>query len=231
MTATGQGRSGFRWRWWWLAVGIVAATILAVAAFAVFQPIKVLPRMRLAPGFSLTDQRGVRLTNEALRGQFVLYGFGYTRCGAACEPVDRVMRGVKERLAGLPSDAVPVSLVTISFDPERDTAAALAAYAQAAGADGVRWRFGASDPSLTKAIIGGGFEVFYQPDGKGGFQFDPAFVLVDGWGIIRAEYRNQLPNPERIWQHLLVLQEEARNSTGASRLAYEAAHLFLCYAR
>jgi protein SCO1/2 len=230
MTVTGQGRSEFQWRWAWLAIGIVATTLLAVAAFAIFQPIKVLPRMRLAPGFSLIDQRGLQLTNEALRGHFVLYSFSYTRCGAACAQIERTLRSVQERLAAFPADAAPVTLVTITFDPEWDTPAVLAAHGRAVGADGAYWRLAAGDPALTKTIIGEGFEVFYQPDGKGGFQFDPELVLVDGWGIIRAEYRRDAPNPDRILQHLAVLQDEIRNSRGAGKLAYEAAHLFLCYA-
>ena len=30
---------------------------------------------------------------------------------------------------------------------------------------------------------------------QGGFKFSPAFALVDGWGITRAEYRNEVPTP------------------------------------
>ena len=69
-----------------------------------------------------------------------------------------------------------------------------------------------------------------QADGS--FKFDPAFVLVDGWGIVRGEYRYQTmtPDSERILRHLGVLAEEVINSQGANSIAYEAAHYFLCYA-
>ncbi|MCS7040866.1 MAG: hypothetical protein NZP34_14765, partial [Caldilineales bacterium] len=61
---------------------------------------------------------------------------------------------------------------------------------------------------------------------------DPVYILVDGWGIIRREYRYRTltPDVDRIVRHIGVLAEEVRNSRGAARLAYEAAHLFLCYA-
>jgi protein SCO1/2 len=179
-----------RLRWEWLAVAVVAAVILGVVAFATFQPIKVLPRIRLAPGFLLTDQAGQRLTNEDLRGKIALYNFGYANCGAQCEPLNATMRAVQDQLA------------------------------QAAG-----------DPARMKNIIGGGFEAYYEPDDQGGFKFSPAFALVDGWGIIRAEYRNEVPTPERVLKHIEVIQEEARNSRGVAKMGYEAAHLFLCYAR
>ena len=220
-----------RLRWEWLAVAVVAVVILGVVAFATFQPIKVLPRIRLAPGFLLTDQAGQRLTNEDLRGKIALYNFSYAHCGAQCEPLNATLRSVQEQLAQAAGEGVPVELVTISFDPERDTPEALQAYARAAGADPSRWRFATGDPARTKNIIGGGFEAYYEPDNKGGFKFSPAFALVDGWGIIRAEYRNEVPTPERVLKHIEVIQEEVRNSKGVAKMGYEAAHLFLCYAQ
>ena len=61
--------------------------------------------------------------------------------------------------------------------------------------------------------------------------FDPTLVLVDGWGVIRGEYKYQtiLSDAYKIVRHLGILGEEIRNSSGAASLAYEAAHLFLCY--
>lgn len=216
--------------WGWLAAGVVSLAILSVVAFATLQPVKVLPRSGLAPGFSLTDQDGQRLTNEDLRGKIVLYNFSYTGCGAPCEAMDETMRVVQDRLAGR-QNLAPISLVTISFDPERDTPAALLAHARQVGADPNRWRFAVGDPLRTKAIIGGGFEAYYEPDGQGGFKFAPAFALVDGWGIIRAEHRNQVPDPEQILRQIQVVEDEIKKSHGAAKLAYEAAHLFACYAR
>jgi len=49
-----------------------AILVLGAISFKVFQPVQVVPRIRLAPGFSLIDQNGERLSNEDLRGHFVL---------------------------------------------------------------------------------------------------------------------------------------------------------------
>jgi len=217
-------------RWEWVAAAAVLLAVLSVVAFATLQPIKVLPRIGLAPGFILTDQNGQRLTNEDLRGKIVLYNFSYTQCGEPCKGMDATMRAVQDRLAGQET-AVPVSLVTISFDPERDTSAALQARAREVGADPARWRLAVGEPSQTKAIVGGGFEVYYEPDGKGGFKFDPAFALVDGWGILRAQHRNRTPDADVLVRQIRVVDDEVRKSRGVARLAYEAAHLFACYAR
>jgi len=43
-------------------------------------------------------------------------------------------------------------------------------------------------------------------------------------------YATEVSNADRILRHLGVLAEEVRNSKGTTKLAYEAAHLFLCYA-
>ncbi len=219
----------------YLIRGSVVLLILLVGsalAFKIFQPIQVVPRIRLAPGFSLTDQDGQRLTNEDLRGKFVLYNFTYTRCPPPCHQLDETMMEIQERLGEANLGDIPMRFVTISFDPEHDTPEVLKAYARSVGADEARWRFATTgDTSLLKTIIGGGFETYYEKKEDGSYAFDPRFVLVDGWGIIRGEYRYQtmVPDTDRILRHIGVLAEEVQNSTGTASLAYEAAHFFLCY--
>ena len=223
----------FHWKLWHgVVLGFLGLLVAGVLAFAIFKPIRVLPRMRLAPGFALTDQSGQTFTNEDLRRQFVLYDFTYTGCQPPdCPQTNAIMQDVYRRLGEAQTGGVPVSLVTISFDPERDTPQQLAAYAQKLGADTERWHFLTGEPNRLKSIIGGGFGAYYESK-DGGFTFSPTMVLVDGLGIVRAVYNNRttLPDADRILRHLDVLGEEVRNSQGMARLGYEAAHLFLCYA-
>lgn len=211
--------------------GMVA---LAVLAFAVFQPVQVLPRIRLAPGYSFVRESGERLTSEDLRGQIVLYNFTYTRCPPPCGGLNGTLQEIMARVDAANAARIPFTVVTISLDPAHDTPAQLAVHAQAAGADPARWIFATNpDEELLKQVVGGGFEVFYRPDSAGMVDYEPAFVLVDGWGVIRGEYHYQTlsPDAERIVRHVNVLFDEIENSVGAARYAYEAAHLFLCYAR
>jgi protein SCO1/2 len=217
-------------RWKIGLVGSAAVVLISVFAFVVFQPVQVLPRVRLAPGFTLIDHNGERLTSEDLRGSFVLYGFTYASC-PDCGHTDATMRAVLERLDEVELHGNQVEFVTISIDPDRDTPQALADYASEVGAGGT-WRFATThDQAALKDIVGGGFRTFYEKRDDGTFMLDPGFVLVDGRGIIRNEYRYQTVSPDvdRIVRHLGVLAEEVEKSTGAAILAYEAAHLFLCY--
>lgn len=217
----------------WLWYGLLALPFLAMLAFATFKPILVLPRMALGPGFLLTDQNGARFTNEDVRGRIVLYNFTYTRCVAPCAETGAMMRAVQEQLPHMATQGLPVTLVTLSFDPDRDNAADLRRYAERFGADPALWRLATGEAMPLKYTIGGGFGVYYQPNGsgdpKGDFTFEPTFVLVDGAGIVRAKYRTATPDLAILQRDIELVAKEAAESTGAGRLVYEAAHLFVCY--
>jgi protein SCO1/2 len=212
-----------------LVILLLAVPIIAVMAFVIFQPIKVLPRISLAPAFTLTDQDGQRLTSEELRGRLVLYNFTYTGCAPPCPQTSDDMRQLQQQLTEVETGGLPLELVTISFDPARDTPDRLRAYADGLGADTRTWRFVTGEPAQLKNIIGGGFGIYYNGDENGNYTFDPVFVLVDGWGMVRAVYRTPNLDLGIVARDLRLIVQEVRNSQGVNRYAYEAAHLFLCY--
>lgn len=212
---------------YWLL--LLALPILGALTFAIFQPIQVLPRISLSPGFSFTDQDGARLTSDDLRGKLVYYTFMYTGCTAPCpQPVDglQIIADAVDRAGG---GQVPIEFVAISFDPERDTPERLREFAAERSLDLERWHLVTGDAAQLKNVIGAGFSAYYDQADDGAFQFDPMYVLVDGWGIKRAVYRTAMPDPVRIERDINFIYKELENSEGLNRLAYEAAHLFLCY--
>jgi protein SCO1/2 len=213
--------------------GIFILFTVAALLFAVFQPVKVLPRIRLSPGFALFNQKAEKLTNEDLRGHIVLYNFTYTQCPVPCADMNETMQAIQANVEKMALNGVPFTLVTISFDPTHDTPAVLQTYAATVGAEAPQWHFATLDnPDLLKTIVGGGFEAYYEQKPDGSFKFSPTFVLVDGWGIIRGQYRYETisSDVDRITRHINVLVEEVEKSVGANKLVYEAAHLFMCYA-
>lgn len=215
---------------WWIGVPGVLM-VLAVMAFAIFEPIQVLPRIRLSPGYLLADQAGESFTSEDVRGDIVLYTFRHSGCTDDCAGLDETMREVRERIEEVDLGDTDFRLVTISFDPATDTPEVLSAQAAAFGADGDQWRFATGEePHLTN-VLKSGFKIWYEKRDDGTFAFDPTLVLVDGWGVIRGEYQYQTlrSDSDKIIHHLDILAEEIRNATGAAGLAYEAAHFFLCY--
>lgn len=225
---TDQPKQTFRW--WHALIAVAALLVVGLVLFVTIQPVQVLPRMTLAPGYALIDQDGNQLTSEDLRGKLTLYNFTYAGCTPpACPETGASMAAIQERLATIDTGDIPVRLVTISFDPAHDTPEVLKTWAQAHGADPAVWTVATGDPTRLKNIIGAGFSTWYGDDGAGGWAFDPAFVLVDGNGIIRTKYRTATPDPALFERDLGLVVAEVANSSGASKLAYDAAHLFLCY--
>ncbi len=204
------------------------------AAFVIYKPIKVLPRVRLAPGFILTNQDGETMNNEQFRGKITLYNFTYTRCQPPeCRQFDTIMKEVQDRIGEVETYGTPVEFVTITFDPEHDTPEVLKAYAEDIGADTSAWHFLTSDdPQQIRRVVGTGFQVYYKERGPGDFEFIPTIIMVDGWGIVRGIYNGRIyvADADRILNHFNVIASEAAFSKGANKLGYSAAHLFLCYA-
>ena len=110
----------------------------------------------------------------------------------------------------------------------------LAAAERRSGADSDSWRWIGGDETTVRTVVGAGFGRFYEVDGHepgAPIRFDPGFILVDGGGVIRGEYRYQTlaTDADKLVHHVDILAAEARNAHGATAVAYEAAHLFLCY--
>ena len=203
----------------------------AALAFAVFEPIQVLPRIRLAPGYALVGSDGATVTSEDGRGAVTLYSFAPTDCDDRCEQAFATLARVQERMGSeIDLGDTEFRIVTIALDGVDDPAA-LAVAAQRSGADGARWQWLGGDESRIRSVVGTGFRRYFEQADDGGIDFDPAFVLVDGHGLVRGEYRYQTlaDDDDKFIRHAEILADEIRNAEGPTALAYEAAHLFLCY--
>ncbi len=218
-------------RWLKVVGGLVVVVVAAALAFTIVEPIKVLPRVRLAPGYALAGQDGATLTSEDGRGGVTLYTFAPTDCGPRCDGVFATMAEVRDRAAAETDlgDA-RLRLVTVALDPVDDPSV-LAAAAERSGADGDRWRWVGGDGNDVGTTVGVGFRWYVGTAADGSIEFDPGFVLVDGGGVVRGEYRFQTPgdDADKLVRHIAILGDEIRNSGGATAVAYEAAHLFMCY--
>lgn len=212
----------------WL-LGLGGVVVLAVLAFAVFEPVQVLPRVRVAPGFSFIDQKGRPLTSEDGRSAITLYTFAPVDCDAGCGEIAATMQEVGRRVdASVDLGDTEFRMVTIALDS--DDPAELAGAAAISGADGESWIWAGGDQAQTRDVVGGGFGVYYDNTDTG-TEFDPVFVIVDGAGLIRGEYRyaTLASDADRLTRHISILGDELRNSKGAGSLVYEAAHILLCY--
>lgn len=144
-----------------------------------------------APDFELVDQTGAPLSSASLRGHIVVVNFIFTSCTSACPLLTERMATVARVLN--PTRAPELRFLSISIDPERDTPAALTAFANAHGAIDRRWSFVTGDPATITAVIAG-YKMAAQkqaatPDGHYDIVHSERFALVDERGALRGFYR------------------------------------------
>lgn len=208
---------------------ILVLITVSIVSFVIFQPITVLPRITLAPGFSLVDQNYKQVSNEDLRGQLVLYSFGSTTCVSCKQDVEALTAVYQTLSAQLPADS-DLQFVTISLTPDEDSPPHLTK-TDIITQNALSWQWLTGDPLRVRYAVGGGFDLYYQDGANGDVDFEPLYVLVDRFGVIRARYFTAVPDTALLLRDINFLTEEAKNDSGSKKLAYEAAHLFLCYPR
>lgn len=100
-----------------------------------------------APDALFVDQAGQPHRLSDWRGSVVAVTFIYTRCPVPtfCPLMDRHFAAVQRDLAADPRLRDRARLLSVSFDPEYDTPAVLAAHAGRVGADPARWSFVTGD--------------------------------------------------------------------------------------
>ena len=108
-----------------------------MAGEAASRPGGPLPVLFAIPDFSLTNQAGLTVTRDSLRGQVWIADIIFTRCAGPCPEMTRRMA---ELQAALPVKT-PVRFVTLTANPEYDTPSVLQAYARRFGAQPGRWQF------------------------------------------------------------------------------------------
>jgi protein SCO1/2 len=110
-------------------------------------------RGSLVPDFTLTDQRGGRISLAALRGKVVALNFVYTACQLpdfcrrTVNDFDVVQKHFRSRLGR------NLVLLTASFDPARDRPDVLAQYAAKWKADPDVWHFLTGTPEEVRRVL------------------------------------------------------------------------------
>ncbi|MBS0370842.1 MAG: SCO family protein [Proteobacteria bacterium] len=155
-----------------------------------------------------TDGRPVSLSDP---DRVTLLDFVYTRCETVCRALGSEFQQLQTeiRARGLQDR---VRLLSISFDPEHDTPAELAAYARHQRADGAVWQFAALANSAELPKLLSNFGIVVIPDGLGGFEHNAAIHVVDQRGrLVRIM---DLANPAAALAEALA-RIEADNATKA----------------
>jgi protein SCO1/2 len=140
-----------------------------------------LPVLGRVPAFEMTERDGQPFGREDLDGRISVVSWIFTNCPGVCPRMGEQMIQLYHDFAG--SDKV--QFVSISVDPDRDSLAALRAYAESWGVADKRWVFLRAPIEDVVDLCENGF-MLPAVDLPGGHTF--RFTLVDAEGYIRGYY-------------------------------------------
>jgi protein SCO1 len=187
------------YRWPVRLGAVLVAVVLVVRIFGPARfsheeetpPSTELRKMAIVPPFALTERSGKSITNHDLAGKIWVADFIYTTCPGPCPIITANMAKLQDAVAHDPQ----VQLVSFTVDPENDTPAVLAKYADQFGADPNRWWFLTGPEKPLYDLIQNGFlqvvqDNTGQPPQEGQYKVTHStyLALVDGDGNVRGFY-------------------------------------------
>jgi cytochrome c peroxidase len=177
-----------------------------------------LPVIERVDDHALLDSRGEVTSLAALkRDRLAVIAFVYTTCAeaAGCPLAEAVMQRLDRRLADDPALARRVRLLTISFDPGRDTPARMAT-TRDVFAPKTDWEFltTAGDAQLAPLLDDFGQPVakLYYEDGTwtGLFRHVLKVFVLDEQNQVRNIYSTGLLNPDLVMNDMRTLAAETQ---------------------
>ena len=150
------------------------------------------------PDIKLDSADGNSILFKDYRGKIVLVDFIFTSCTNVCPMLTQTFQKLHKELQQSPMRE-KVVLLTISFDPDRDSPAVLENYASAVGADSQSWKFATVNnrPQLQEILDIFGIIVIPAPNGQ--YEHNSAIHLVNQYGKLAKIYDYEATN--------LIMQE------------------------
>ena len=178
------------------SAGESAAPVSAKSSIATENPDrKVVPGFLYSPGdspapsFTLQDQNANLVSLQSLQGKWLVIDWIYTSCMTVCPALTAEMKMVQNGLGD--SSGAAAQLVSISFDPKRDTVDALKSYSQNVGGDVPGWLWLTGTQSETDSVADA-YGMIYKPargiENLGHFEHTPLVVVVDPDGQERHRF-------------------------------------------
>ena len=157
-----------------------------------------------APRTVLIDTHKESFDLEKLRGKVVLVSFVYTTCTGVCPLTTQALAGVRKKLEAAKLWSKSVEFVSITLDPERDTAPVLKNYAKLSGADFPAWHFLTGAPADVMKVIKA-WDMWVKSDAKGVLDHPSRIFLLDGRGRQREIYNLEFLKAETVLEDVRVL--------------------------
>ena len=187
----------------WLIIGADARSSSAAAHDAQHGSAAQRSEVRIPIGdFALLDQNGQPFRLASIKGKIIVVDFAYTTCPDVCPLMTAALRAVQTSLGT--GEHNTVYLLTVTTDPEIDTAPVLAAYARRYRVDLSNWAFLTGDPpSLAQVWKSFGVKVIRRA--RGLVDHTPLTAIMDRSGTMRFAYHGAAPDAKIILQDIRSL--------------------------
>lgn len=169
---------------------IAVITLLLVAGAYLFYSLvwskgQPLPIEMKAPAFALDDIDGNELALAATEGKVKMVYFYFANCPDVCPPTTFLLSQLQDLLREDGSLGSRAELISITFDPERDTPEAIRNFATRNHADFDGWNFLRGEEEATRALAESYKIVVTKNEKTGEFGHYNRIILVDKDNNIR----------------------------------------------
>jgi protein SCO1/2 len=155
----------------------------------------------------LRDTGGEPVQLSALRGRAVLVSFIYTACPSACPLLTRRMAVLAQRFGAAGLLGPRVAMLSVTVDPERDTAPVLARYAQGFAARPPGWRFLREDRERLAPTLAA-YDEWTRAHPNGEIDHPARLHLIDPRGRVREIYSLALFDERQAYLDIRALLRE-----------------------
>jgi len=134
--------------------------------------------------FNLTDQDGKKVSLKSFAGQILVVNFFFTNCPTVCKQMNDNM----DILAESYIRNKMLHFISITVDPDKDSAPILKTYANQFKINANKWSFLTGDTATVYNLARQSFLVNALKVGKDDFIYSDKLILIDPVGCIRGYY-------------------------------------------
>jgi len=189
----------------------LAASVTAGAASAAESAVSANPSLSViarAPDFTLRDTNGAPVSLSEYRGRVVLLAFVFTTCRGVCPLISQQMGVLQQALKQEGLFGGQVAMLSVTVDPQHDTAAVLRKYAQTVGADAAGWRFLRDVPYRLEPVLKA-YDEWTKLLPKGELDHPARVYLIDQAGNLREIYSLAFFNEQQTLFDMKALLRES----------------------
>lgn len=175
----------YKWTWILLVICVLVAGYLFWSTFSKPK----LPVISQVESFSYENVDGQTVTLESTNGKVRLFYFFFASCPDVCPLTTFRLSQVQDQLKQEGLFGTEASIISISFDPERDTREKIKQFGDKFRADYSGWYFLRGDQQKTMDLAMNSFKILINQDRDGNFVHMDLIGLVDREGNLREIYR------------------------------------------